>query len=39
MQPLTRSPEADETKTMTVAWPHHACVPLSKYCQSGGSTI
>ena len=30
MQPLTRSPEADETKTMTVAWPHHACVPLSK---------
>ena len=23
-------PEADETKTMTVAWPHHACVPLSK---------
>ena len=30
MQPLTRGPEADETKTMTVAWPHHACVPLSK---------
>jgi hypothetical protein len=29
-QPLTRGPEADETKTMTVAWPHHACVPLSK---------
>ena len=29
MQPLTRGPEADETKTMTVAWPHHACVPLS----------
>ena len=28
MQPLTRGPEADETKTMTVAWPHHACVPL-----------
>ena len=27
---LTRGPEADETKTMTVAWPHHACVPLSK---------
>ena len=30
MQPLTRGPEAEETKTMTVAWPHHACVPLSK---------
>ena len=30
MQPLTRGPEADETKTMTVTWPHHACVPLSK---------
>ena len=30
MQPLTRGPEADETKTMTVAWPHRACVPLSK---------
>jgi len=30
LQPLTRGPEADETKTMTVAWPHHACVPLSK---------
>ena len=30
MQPLTRGPEADGTKTMTVAWPHHACVPLSK---------
>ena len=29
-QPLTRGPEADETKTMTVAWPHHACVPLSE---------
>ena len=29
-QPLTRGPEADETKTMTVAWPHHPCVPLSK---------
>jgi hypothetical protein len=27
---LTRGPEADETKTMTVALPHHACVPLSK---------
>ena len=22
--------DPDETKTMTVAWPHHACVPLSK---------
>ena len=31
MQPLTRGPEADETKTMTVAWPHHACVPLSEW--------
>eukprot|EP00964_Phaeocystis_antarctica_P089516 scaffold57145_cov36-Phaeocystis_antarctica.AAC.1 len=30
MQPRTRGPEAVETKTMTVAWPHHACVPLSK---------
>ena len=30
MQPLTRGPEADGTKTMTVAWPHHACVPLSE---------
>ena len=30
MQPLTRGPEADETKTMTVARPHHACVPLSE---------
>ena len=30
VQPLTRGPEADETKTMTVARPHHACVPLSK---------
>ena len=29
MQPLTRGPEADETKTMAVALPHHACVPLS----------
>ena len=29
MQPLTRGPEADETKTKTVALPHHACVPLS----------
>ena len=33
MQPLTRGPEADETKTMTVAWPHHACVPLSERWQ------
>ena len=32
MQPLTRGPEADETKTMTVAHDHthHACVPLSE---------
>ena len=30
MQPLTRGPEADETKTMTAVLPHHACVPLSK---------
>eukprot|EP00964_Phaeocystis_antarctica_P133193 scaffold97393_cov72-Phaeocystis_antarctica.AAC.1 len=30
MQLPTRGPEADETKTMTVAWPHHACVPLSE---------
>jgi len=30
VQSLTRGPAADETKTMTVAWPHHACVPLSK---------
>ena len=29
MQPLTRGPEADETKTMTVALPCHACVLLS----------
>ena len=29
-QPRTRGLEADETNTMTVAWPHHACVPLSK---------
>ena len=37
MQPLTRGPEADETKTMTVTRPHHttrAC-----HCQSGGSTV
>ena len=33
MQPLTRGPEADETKTMTVAWPHHACVPLPGWLQ------
>ena len=30
MQPLTRGPEDDETKTMTVARPHHVCVPLSE---------
>ena len=29
MQPLTRGPEADETKTMAVALPQHACVLLS----------
>ena len=29
MQPLTRGPEADETKTMTVTLPHHARVSLS----------
>ena len=29
MQPLTRGPEANETKTLTVALPQHACVPLS----------
>ena len=23
-------PKADETKTMTVAWPHHACMPTSE---------
>ena len=33
MQPLTCVPEADETKTMTVAWPHHACMPLSEQRQ------
>ena len=36
MQPLTCVPEADETKTMTVAWSHHttrAC-----HYQSSGST-
>jgi hypothetical protein len=32
---LTRGPEADETKTMTVALPHHACV---RRFQSGGNT-
>ena len=40
MQPLTRGPEADETKTMTVAWPvgHTTrAVPLSERRQ-GGST-
>ena len=30
MQPLTRGPEDDETKTMTVARPQHVCMPLSK---------
>ena len=30
MQPLTRGPEADGTKTMTAAWPQHACVRPSK---------
>ena len=36
MQPLTCVPEADETKTMTVAWPHttRAC-----HYQSSGSTV
>ena len=29
VQPLTRGPEADETNTMAVALPQHACVPLS----------
>ena len=29
MQPLTRGPEADETKTKTMALPQHVCVPLS----------
>ena len=33
MQPLTCVPEADETKTMTVAWPHHACMPPSEQRQ------
>ena len=30
MQPPTRGPEDDEAKTMTVARPHHVCVPLSE---------
>ena len=30
MQPLTRGPEDDETKTMTVARPQHVCMPLSE---------
>ena len=38
MQPLTCVPEADETKTMTVAWPHHACVPLSERWQHRPAT-
>ena len=29
MQPLTRGPEADETKTMAVTLPHHVRVSLS----------
>ena len=29
-QPRTRGPAADETKTMTVTLPHHACVRQSK---------
>ena len=29
MQPPTRGPEDEGTKTMTVARPHHVCVPLS----------
>ena len=29
-QPLTRGPEDDETKTMTVARPQHVCMPLSE---------
>ena len=37
MQPLTRGPEDDETKTMTVARPQH--VSVACHCQSGGSTI
>ena len=30
VQPLTRGPEADETRTMTAARPQHACVRPSK---------
>ena len=30
MQPLTRGPEADETKTMTVTLPHRVWVSLSE---------
>ena len=30
MQPPTRGPADGETKTMTVARPHHVCVPLSR---------
>ena len=30
VQPLTRGPEDDETKTMTVARPQHVCMPLSE---------
>ena len=37
MQPRTRSPEADETKTMTVTLPHDTASEC--HCQSGGSTI
>ena len=33
MQPLTLGPEDGETKTMTVARPHHVCVPLSEWRQ------
>ena len=33
MQPPTLSPEDGETKTMTVARPHHVCVPLSEWRQ------
>ena len=33
MQPPTRGPEDDGTKTMTVARPHHVCVPLSEWRQ------
>ena len=37
MQPRTLGAESDETKTMTVAWPQHACVPLSKWRQHRAS--